>query len=346
VWSFVSGLEFGAPWAFWLLVLVPVMVWAAVFRATRAPVAMPSAGRAAGGGRGVRARLRHLPAVLAAAAAVCLIAALARPREGIGQTRTITKGVAIMACVDRSWSMTDRMDFGDRRLSRFEVVKEVFREFVEGNGESLPGREGDLIGIVKFARFADTACPPVQTHSTLLRILADMELAPFSQLEAGTSIGEATALAAARLETVEEFLTGGGGEPVDPDFELTGKVIILLTDGDEKTGRTRALEAAEIAAGWGIRVHAIGIGEPGGRFGFDEATLRGMAERTGGIYRRASSADSLRAVYREIDLLEKTEVRSISSTSYDEFFWWPLACGAALAGASALAGPLLVRRTA
>lgn len=347
--------EFGAAWALWLLALVPVVWWCVVWRSGRAPVGYSSAVLARAAGGTWRVRLRRLPLVLTCLGLVLLVVAGARPREGIGETRTITRGVAIMACVDRSWSMTDTMRFGDESMSRFEVVKRVFREFVEGNGEGLPGRAGDLIGIVKFARLADTACPPVQTHSTLVRILEDMELAPHNQVEAGTSIGDATALAVARLETVAAYLTADGdvgiggvepGETADPDFVLTGKVIILLTDGDEKTGRTRALEAAALAAEWGIRIHAIGIGSPGGRFGFDEATLRAMAGETGGIYRRATSADTLRAVYEEINSLEKTEVQTLNSTSYEEWFGVPLGGGIVSMVGSLLLGQLVFRRVA
>ena len=360
-----GAVGFGAPWVLVLLCVVPVVIWSRAFWGGRAPVVFGSASRARAGGGSVRSRLRWLPGALMALGVGMLVVSAARPREGIGETRTITRGVAIMACVDRSFSMTDTMSFGDGVLSRFEVVKRVLGEFVEGNGDDLPGRRGDLIGLVKFARLADTACPPVQTHSTLLRILGDMELAPYNVVEAGTSIGDATALAAARLVTIERYLSGdsvvpgvGGGAAGDvggggvgsgrgdPDFVLTGKAIILLTDGDEKTGRTRAVEAAELAAEWGIRVHAIGIGSPGGRFGFDEATLRRMADVSGGIYRRATSADGLRAVYREIDALEKTEVETLSSTSFEELFAVPLVVGLGSMVLSVLLGQLVFRRVA
>ncbi len=322
--EWIGSIEFASAWALWLLALVPVAAWLMVWRGWRAPVAYSDGSRIGGVGATWRVRLRHVPVVLRTLGLILLVLAAARPREGVGEVRTITRGVAIMACVDRSWSMTAEMGFGDERLQRFDVVKRVLREFVEGNGEELQGRQGDAVGIVKFARYADTACPPVRTRSTLLDILDDLRLAPYTQLEAGTSIGDATALAAARLERLEASLSRGQG---DPDFVLTGKVIIMLTDGDEKTGTTRALEAAELAAEWGIRIHAIGVGSPGGRYGFDEATLRGMAERTGGIYRRATDAGSLREVYAEIDALEQTEVTEVSTTNWEEWFWPFLAAG-------------------
>ena len=51
---------------------------------------------------------------------------------------------------------------------------------------------------------------------------------------------------------------------------------------------------------------------PFGR-GVDEEALKTLAETTGGLYRAAADAETLRAVYEEIDELEKSEIESISS---------------------------------
>jgi Ca-activated chloride channel family protein len=287
---------------------------------------------------------------------VLLVLAASRPREGQDRTRTVTNGVAIMAVIDRSLSMTDGMEYRGQTLTRFGVVKRVLRSFIVGDGEDLPGRAGDLVGIVQFARLADTQAPPTPSHDTLLRILDSLELAPRTSLEAGTSIGEALALAAARLErlgdqlaTAEQQAAMDDGfaddEPIgDPDFVINSKAIILLTDGDEKTGDITALEAAALCAEWDITVYTIGIGGAGGRYGFDESTLRSIAEQTGGLYRRATDGDSLRSVYAEIDSLETTEVRSLSYTTYREWYAVPLALGLGLLVLEVLLGSLVLRR--
>jgi Ca-activated chloride channel family protein len=58
----------------------------------------------------------------------------------------------------------------------------------------------------------------------------------------------------------------------------------------------------------------------------DENTLQEMAAQTGGQYFRAQNAEELKAIYEQIDTMEKTEIRSMSYTTYSErFFPWLLA---------------------
>jgi Ca-activated chloride channel family protein len=363
--SLFEEIEFGSlffetPGVLLLLAVPPVCAFVWWVRSARSPFAYPADARAFAVPATWRVRLRWLTAALRLLALTLLIIAAARPREGVGNVRTVTNGVAIMAAIDRSYSMTDGMVLDGEQTTRFEAVKRVFREFVAGNGEDLPGREGDLIGIVQFARLADTQAPPIRTRETLLTILDNLELAPYTMLEAGTSIGDAIALAAARLESVETQLGAaetGPGDPdapvdlgpalaTDPDFVINSKIIILLTDGDERSGRTRALEAAALCREWGIKVYCIGIGNPGTRFGFDEDIPKRIAEMTGGLYRRATDADSLRAVYAEIDALEKTEVQQLDYTTYREWFWLPAFAAALLLALELGFSTLVLRRAA
>ncbi|MDP7130047.1 MAG: aerotolerance regulator BatA, partial [Planctomycetota bacterium] len=53
--------------------------------------------------------------------------------------------------------------------------------------------------------------------------------------------------------------------------------------------------------------------------------LMRMAEETGGIYRKAQDLDSLHAVYKEIDSLEKSEIRVEQYQEWRELFPF---CGA------------------
>jgi len=158
--------------------------------------------------------------------------------------------------------------------------------------------------------------------------------------EDGTAIGEALALGAARLRKAEEEVRRRSGSASD-DFEIRGKIIILLTDGANNAGAIDPLEAARLAGEWGIRIYAIGIGEDrasalGGLFndlrmrlgGVDERTLEGIAEATGGAFYRATDGASLREVYREIDRLEKSRIETVEFTNIDERFA-PFAAAAA-----------------
>ncbi|MBL0926344.1 MAG: VWA domain-containing protein [Phycisphaerales bacterium] len=288
-----------------------------------------------------RQRLRGLPVALRAAAITLAVVALARPQMGVGEVKVTADGVAIMALIDRSWSMTEQMDFDGRRSTRIDTVKRVFREFVKGNkeqGGDLPGRGNDLIGVVTFARTADTVAPLVRDHDTLVRLvdgiqLINPQIPEGRATEGGTAIGDGLALAAARLHTAEKDLRRFNKDLSDPEFIIRSKAIILLTDGEENAGELSAVKAGELAKQWGIRIYAIGIGGNEPQYvqttmgivmrpsmGFDDRPLRAIADMTGGLYRRADTGDALRDIYREINALEKTEIKTTEFTSYDEKF--------------------------
>jgi len=229
--------------------------------------------------------------------------------------------------------MGAEMEFGGKRLSRLEVVKRIFAEFVTGQGGYLPGRPNDMIGMISFARYADTICPLTLAHGALSEFINHLQLVK-QRDEDGTAIGDGIALAAARLKTAEDTIRNQTDQQ-DKDFEIKSKIIILLTDGQNNAGKRSPTEAAALAKKWGIKIYTIGVGgEEGvmrqqsllGSFlvrlgeGVDRKTLQNLAETTGGIFRMAEDADSLRAVYREIDQLERSEVESIRYLDYRERF--------------------------
>jgi Ca-activated chloride channel family protein len=242
-------------------------------------------------------------------------------------------------------------------MTRLETVKRVFEEFVTGNKKDLPGRPNDLVGMIAFARYPDTICPLTLAHGALERFLENLRLVQ-RQSEDGTAIGDALALAAARLKTAEADLARQMKEP-ETKYEIKSKVIILLTDGQNNCGKRGPREAAELAAKWGVKIHAIGIGGqesvttihtplgdykvPGGP-GVDEGMLKAIAQATGGICRLAEDEESLRAVYAEIDKLEKSEIEAVRYLDYRELFSpFALAALGLLALAVAL-GSTLVRK--
>jgi len=235
-------------------------------------------------------------------------------------------------------------------MTRLDVVKRVFRDFVLGS-DKLRGRPNDLIGMVAFARYADTVCPLTLAHGALDPFLDSVQLVQRRE-EDGTSIGDALALAAARLQKAEETLREQVREEGRKAYEIKSRVIILLTDGENNAGKRTPLQAAELAADWDIKIYTIGIGggdavatiqTPFGaykvptRSRIDEGTLKAVAEATGGIYRRADSAQALEDVYDEIDELERSEIESIRFMDYEErFTGWALAALLVLVAETAL----------
>ncbi|MEM7754336.1 MAG: VWA domain-containing protein [Planctomycetota bacterium] len=343
--------RFAWPWAFWLL-LIPALIaaWSLIrrFGAHRTGVVYSAGGRLDGIRPTLRQRVSGLPLVLRLIVLSLLIIALARPQHEMGRTKTSTEGIAMQLVIDRSGSMDEPMDFDGERRRRIDVVKEIATEFLVGNDGELGGREGDLVGIIAFASYADTIAPLTQSPELVAELLEPVEVARV-QSESGTAIGDALSLALARLKRAEEELTRArresdtdrpGERPADgsesdtgeftDEFSIKGKAVILLTDGENNAGSITPLQAAGLAQDWGIRVYTIGIGE--GRYrvfggmrvpiggGVDSATLSRVAEGTGGKFWLATDAEALREVYAEIDRLETTRIETQELTDYQEAF--------------------------
>ena len=105
-----------------------------------------------------------------------------------------------MMVVDLSSSMDARdMVEEDRSVNRLDVTKEVFRDFVLGSDRTAGrGRGDDLIGIVTFARYADSLCPLTLDHGNLVNMVKDLEIVSQRQ-EDGTAVGDGLGLAVERL---------------------------------------------------------------------------------------------------------------------------------------------------
>lgn len=330
--------------AFLVLLVIPVLLWLRSGRRGGGTLRFSSTATAARAGRSLRQRLLALPFALRLLALVLLAVALARPQEGKERVRDVSKGIAIEMVVDRSSSMGAEMEYGNERVTRLEAVKRVFEQFVHGDRRGLAGRPSDLIGMIAFARYSDTVCPLTLGHGALSQFLENVQLVT-RRSEDGTAIGDALALAAARLKTAEQTLARQAPDRART-YEIKSKVVILLTDGENNCGKRGVEEAARLAKEWGVKVYAIGVGggdgvttvnTPFGNYkvgmgsGVDERTLQEVAEITGGMYRLADDAETLRGVYKEIDELERSEIESVRFMDYREVFWpWALAALAVL----------------
>ena len=274
---------------------------------------------------------RHLPIVLRCAAFSLLIVALARPQDVEEQSRTNAEGIDIMLAIDISGSMLAR----DFKPDRITVAKEVAGEFIAD-------RYGDRIGLAVFAGESFTQSPLTTDKGTLQTMLTRVRS---GVVEDGTAIGNGLATAINRLR----------------ESEAKSKVIILLTDGVNNRGEIAPLMAAEIAADMGIKVYTIGIGVRGkapypavDMFGnttfqmvdveIDEKTLEEIASLTGGKYFRATDKQKLKAIYDEINQLEKSRVEVTDLTIYHEKFLPLVLLALALLLAEFLFSQVLLKR--
>ncbi len=308
-------MHFNSPYYLWLLTLLVPMIGYYVWRTLQggAAIRISSVAGVVRAPRTVRYYLRHLPFVLRAAAFALIVVALARPQDVEQNVRTNTEGIDIMLAIDVSGSMLAR----DFKPDRITAAKEVAGSFIAD-------RYGDRIGLVAFAGEAFTQSPLTTDQSTLQTLLARIRS---GLIEDGTAIGNGLATAINRLR----------------ESEAKSKVIILLTDGVNNRGEIAPLTAAEIAKAQGIRVYTIGVGTEGmapypaidmfGNITFvnqkveiDEKTLTAISDMTGGKYFRATDKAKLKAIYDEINQLEKSKVEVTEHISYHELYLvWVLA---------------------
>lgn len=258
----------------------------------------------------------HAPFVLRMLCITFLAIALARPQLSNRWSSESTEGIDIMMALDISGTMMAE----DLKPNRLEAAKQVATDFVLS-------RPNDNIGLVVFAGESFTQCPLTTDHAVLVNLFQSVK---FGMIEDGTAIGLGLANCVNRMK----------------DSPTKSKVVILLTDGSNNRGDIDPQTAAQIAQTFGIRVYAVGVGSHGQArvpvqtpYGtqymmmdseFDEATLRNIANATGGEYFRATDNSSLKRIYAQIDQLEKSKIRvreySKRTESYAPFLTAALLC--------------------
>lgn len=233
-----------------------------------------------------------------------------------------TQGVAIYLLLDQSGSMKEHVSapsaYGQRLLSKIDLVKEVSRKFIEGDPQlGLEGRPNDEIGLVFFARAARVMAPLTLDHTAVLQELAKFD-AIGDRDQDGTSLGYAifkTAnLMAANRYFSQELIAKG-----EPAYTIKSNVIILLTDGLQdpnpldKGKRLRNMdvpEAAEQAKALGVRLYMVNV-DPSmdtEEFAPYRHIMQRAAELTGGKFYMVDQSTDLEKIYHDIDTLEKSAI--------------------------------------
>ena len=282
-------MHFASPYYLWLLTLLVPMIGYYVWRTLQggASIQISSVAGVVRAPRTVRYYLRHLPFALRAAAFALLVVALARPQDVEQNVRTNTEGIDIMLAIDVSGSMLAR----DFKPDRITAAKEVAGSFIAD-------RYGDRIGLVAFAGEAFTQSPLTTDQSTLQTLLARIRS---GLIEDGTAIGNGLATAINRLR----------------ESDAKSKVIILLTDGVNNTEGMAPYPAIDMFGNLTFVNQKVEI---------DEKVLKAISDMTGGRYFRATDKEKLKAVYDEINQLEKSKIEVMEHISYHELFLtWALA---------------------
>jgi len=308
-------MSFSLPWA---LLLLP---FALLFLRKRRPDAIAVSSLAGWQGAAQSRRVKWLKAlrIFRALAFVLLIIALSGPRTERPVSEEIRHGIAIELLSDISSSM-DRNITGNsaQKINRLEAAKKVVINFI---GK----RPDDLIGLITFARYADTLSPLTFGHSALLQLVQDIKIQDRPN-EDGTAYGDALMLACAHLDRMNDWRTDKERDSVKaPAASMQSKTIILLTDGENNCGLHLPQEAAGLAKKWGIRLYAISLGDSGetrAELTDAEQLLKMISEGTGGAFWKIYNTDELAGAYETIDQLEKSEIKNTTLvyTEYQNIF--------------------------
>jgi Ca-activated chloride channel family protein len=328
------GFHFAEPGWLWLAAVAPVLLAGLFWRARRerarqlARLASPhfvaaltvshSPGR------------RRLKEVLLLLAFILAGLALARPQWGAFELNNAWLGEDVVFVMDCSLSMTT----SDVAPSRMQRAKYAVLNFVQ---RQTHGR----VGLVAFAGSAFIQCPLTFDAGAFEESLVslDEKTMPIP----GTDIGRALSEAALAMDKTSRH-----------------KMVVLVTDGEdlEKSG----VVVAKHLATNGVVVFTIGVGTPAGkeiqvvnaagqaellrdakgevvRSRLDEATLRDIAQATGGEYfQLGPQGEGLVRVRSAMHAVEAaTELRRQRENGVDHFFW-PLTLALAAVVAESLIG--------
>lgn len=225
-----------------------------------------------------------------------MVFALAKPFVYDASLTQHKKGRDLVLALDASGSMAQSgFDKEDRFKTKYETTLLLSRNFIEK-------RFDDNMGVVIFGTFAYTASPLTYDLESLSYLL--------EMTNVGLA-GESTALGDAIMQSIRTLSYG----------EAQNKAIILLTDGYHNAGRTSPKDAVNKAKALGIKIYTIGIGK---KSDYDAALLETIAKSSGGNSYSASSAQALSQIYKKIDVLEPSPIRSENYLNQKLLILYPL----------------------
>ena len=228
-----------------------------------------------------------------------LVLALSKPLVYDTKSNQHRKGRDLVLAIDASGSMAQSgFNKKDRFKNKFDSNIELATDFIKK-------RFDDNMGLVLFGTFAYTASPLTYDLKSLSHIL--------TLTNVGIA-GESTAIGDAIIQSIKTLSFG----------EAKSKVIILLSDGYHNAGKTSPKEAVKKAKELGIKIYTIGIGK---KSDYDATLLKTIAKETNAKSYSAISASKLLDIYKEIDELEPSKIRSEGYLNEKLLMIYPLLFG-------------------
>lgn len=309
----LAMLEFQWPHVFYLAAL-PLLVWLlpAIKQASITTVKVPFFTNFWKSLASITEQTKWWIKLLSVIAWLLFIVAAAKP-IWIGEAIALpVEGRDLMLAVDVSGSMQEKdMKINGQEVDRLTMIKFVAGDFIER-------RKGDRIGLILFGQQAYLQTPLSFDRKTVNTLLSESIIGIAGK---ATAIGDAIGLAVKRVRKTTD----------------NNRILILLTDGQNTAGEIQPIKAAELAAQEGLKVYTIGIGADevyrrtllGNRrinpsLDLDEATLKQIAEMTGGRYFRARNTKELDDIYSMLDELEPLAKEDQFYRPTNTLFFWPL----------------------
>jgi Ca-activated chloride channel family protein len=250
---------------------------------------------------------RHLPAAALIGALAVLTVALAGP---MAEARVPRNRATVVLVIDVSLSM-QATDVQPSRLAAAQAAAKAFAD------QLTPGIN---LGLVSFAGTAAVLVSPTVDREPIKRAVDGLKLSE------STATGEAIFAAMQSVETFSQAIAGAAADGPPPAR------IVLMSDGkqtvpggvmpeEEPRGSFTAARAAATAR---IPVSTISFGtdygsieiNPGERtpVAVDDASMRQIADLSGGQFFTAASEDELRQVYAELGEQIGYEVRRVDTS--------------------------------
>ena len=232
-----------------------------------------------------------------------VVTALAKPQL-IGEP--IVKEISqreILVAVDLSGSMSTQ-DFKGKKgqkIDRLEAVKNVLSAFFEK-------RKGEKIGLILFGNAAFVQSPFTQDLEALKHLLSELQV---GMAGPQTMIGDGIGL----------------GVKMFRESNVTDRMMILMSDGDDTGSKIPPKTAAKLAAKNDVKIYSIAMGDPknAGEHPIDTETLKAITSETGGKFYYAWNSAELEDIYTQIDKLTPKLVEELSYRPVSELYTFPLA---------------------
>jgi Ca-activated chloride channel homolog len=229
--------------------------------------------------------LRHLPPVVLVIALLLLTTAMAGPTA---EQRVPRNRATVMLVIDVSLSM----EAVDVRPNRLVAAQDAATDFTKG---LTPGIN---LGLISFAGTATVQVPPTTDRGQVTTAIQNLRLSE------STATGEAIFAALGAIDSFGDVVGGAEGAPPARIVLMTdGKQTVPTIDGDDPRG---AFTAARAAAEKKIPVSTISFGTENGEVTIegdtqpvpvDDASMKEIADLSGGEFYKAATADQLHRVY-------------------------------------------------